>query len=154
MIRQTSTATKLADIKRSWFLFDAQGKILGRLATQIAQILMGKGKPYFVAHLDCGDYVVVTNARGVAVSGKKEQQKVYQHYSGYPGGRKVKTLTQVRLKTPSRIITQAVSGMLPQNKLRDSMLRRLFVFADDNHPYKEKLKEVPREGEVPQVPRE
>lgn len=146
--------TKARDIKRSWLLFDAKGKILGRLATQIAQKLIGKGKPYFVSYLDCGDYVVVLNSMYVKVTGKKETQKVYEHYSGYPGGRKVKTLAQVRVEQPVRIIREAVSGMLPKNKLRASMMRRLFIFSDDNHPYKDKInsksEKVPRKVNVPQ----
>ena len=132
--------TKISDIKREWHLIDAKGQILGRLATVMAELLMGKNKPYFVRHLDCGDYVVVINATRIEVTGKKEEQKKYLHFSGYPAGLKAESLSQVRQKNPTRIITEAVKGMLPQNKLRDSMLTRLFVYANDEHPYKDKFK--------------
>lgn len=121
-------ATKQTDIQRAWHLFDAQGKILGRLATDIAQILQGKNKPYFVPHLDCGDWVVVVNAGGVQVSGKKEKQKVYYYHSGYPGGLKSVPLERMRKEHPERIIEKAVWGMLPTNKLRDERIRRLRIF--------------------------
>ena len=133
-------ATKQTDIKRAWHLVDAKDKILGRTSTQIAEFLMGKKKPYFVSYLDCGDYVVVKNASGVAVSGRKEKQKLYIRHSGYPGGLKVTPLEKMRAEHPERIIIHAVSGMLPQNKLKDKMLKRLFVFAGEEHPYKDKFK--------------
>lgn len=133
-------STKLKDIKREWHLIDVQGKVLGRIATSISQLLLGKSKPYFVPHLDCGDYVVVVNASKVTVTGKKAQQKMYQRYSGYPGGLKAKSFAQVQKETPARIIFEAVSGMLPQNKLKDLVLKRLYIFADENHPYKNKFK--------------
>lgn len=132
--------TKISDIKRVWHLIDAKEQILGRLAGRIAEFLMGKTKPYFVRHLDCGDYVVVINAKEVKVTGKKEKQKKYYRYSGYPGGLKVKTLWQLRRENPRRIIYEAVRGMLPQNKLRDRMLTRLYVFAGEEHPYGDKIK--------------
>lgn len=132
--------TKASDIKRDWHLIDARGQILGRLATVMAKLLMGKDKPYFVRHLDCGDYVVVINAREIKVTGKKETQKQYLRYSGYPSGLKKETLAQVRQKNPVRIIVEAVKGMLPNNKLRDRMLTRLYVFAGEEHPYQEKIK--------------
>lgn len=132
--------TKISDIKREWHLIDAKGQILGRLATVMAKLLMGKNKPYFVRHLDCGDYVVVINAALIKVTGKKEEQKKYLHFSGYPAGLKAESLSQVRQKNPTRIITEAVKGMLPQNKLRDSMLTRLYVYADNEHPYQDKFK--------------
>ena len=138
-MKQFTKPTKAGDIKRLWYFFDAKDKILGRISTEIAKSLIGKDKPYYVSYLDCGDYAVVVNAKLVAVSGKKEKQKVYDRFSGYPGGRHIKTLTEVRSNNPARIITEAVAGMLPKNKLRATMLKRLFVFADENHPYKNKL---------------
>jgi large subunit ribosomal protein L13 len=132
--------TKSKDIKRTWHLIDVKGKTLGRIATEIAKLLMGKSKPYFVPHLDCGDYIVVVNASYVAVSGRKETQKIYMRYSGYPGGAKRKSFSQVRSEHPERIIEEAVSGMLPKNKLRASMLRRLYVFPKESHPYGDKFK--------------
>lgn len=132
--------TRQKDIKREWHLIDAQEQILGRLTTKIAGLLMGKNKPYFVRYLDCGDYVVVVNAKDIQVTGKKEKQKKYYRYSGYPGGLKIKTFAQLREENPTRIIYEAVRGMLPQNKLRDRMITRLYVFADDKYPYQDKFK--------------
>lgn len=132
-------ATKQSDIKRTWHLVDMKGKILGRSATGIARLLMGKSKPYFVRNLDCGDYVIVINAKHVVVSGKKDEKKRYFRYSGYPGGLTSKTLVQVRETRPEEIIRHAVKGMLPQNKLRDRMLKRLLVFAEATHIYEDKF---------------
>lgn len=132
--------TKQKDIKRSWHLVDLKGKILGRIATEIAKLLMGKAKPYFVRNLDCGDYVVAVNARNVVVTGKKEQLKKYYRYSGYPGGLTVETLEKLRQRKPEEVIVHAVKGMLPQNKLRDKMLKRLYVFPEEEHSYKDKFK--------------
>ncbi len=131
---------KQSDIKRDWHLIDARGQILGRLATAAAGFLTGKGKPYFVRHLDCGDNVVVINAKEIKVTGKKEIQKKYYRYSGYPGGQKVQTLAEIRAKNPTRVIYEAVRGMLPQNKLRDRMMTRLYIYVDENHPFKDKFK--------------
>ena len=133
-------STKKSEIKRNWHLFDAKDKILGRMSSQIAMLLMGKGKPYFVPHLDCGDYVVVTNAAQVKVTGKKQEQKKYYRHSGYPGGFKELIFNQQMAKDPRKIISHAVSGMLPKNKLRDKRLARLKIFIDENHPYKDKFK--------------
>lgn len=133
-------ATRAADIKRSWYLVDVKDKILGRIASQIAQLLMGKSKSYFVPYLDCGDYVVLVNAASVQVTGKKAEQKLYMQYSGFPAGLKKKNFKQVLQENPERIIKKAVSGMLPNNKLKDSMLRRLYIFVDEKHPYEEKIK--------------
>lgn len=135
-----TNATRLKDIRRNWHLFDMKEKVLGRLATEIAQKLMGKSKPYFVPNLDCGDYVVVVNAKSTVVTGKKHEQKIYSSYSGYPGGLKKKSFKQLIIENPERIIREAISGMLPKNKLKRQMLKRLFIFSDENHPYLEKLK--------------
>jgi len=138
---------KAKEIKREWHLIDAKDKILGRLATQIAQLLMGKSKPYFTRHLDCGDYVVVINAKEVKVTGKKEKQKIYYRHSGYPGGLKETPLWMLREKHPERIIIHAVSGMLPKNKLRARVLTRLKVQAEEEHPYQDKFKKKNGEKE-------
>lgn len=138
MKKQTQT-TKESDIKRDWHLVDLKDKILGRTATEIAKFLMGKSKPYFVKNLDCGDYVVAINARFVKATGKKESKKIYYRYSGYPGGLKSETLADLRRRKPEEIIRHAVKGMLPQNKLRDKMLKRLFVFANETHSYQDKF---------------
>jgi large subunit ribosomal protein L13 len=139
MVTSQTRTTKLSDIKRTWHQFDVKDQTLGRVATKIAGLLMGKGKPYFVRNLDCGDYVVITNAKYIAVTGNKEEQKKYYRHSGYPGGFRTETLKEIRVTNPAKIITHAVSGMLPQNKLRDKMLRRLFVFPETEHKYTDKF---------------
>lgn len=131
--------TKAKEIKRDWHLIDLKDKVLGRTVTTIASLLIGKTKPYWVSNLDCGDHVVVINTRQVKVTGKKFSQKIYMRYSGFPGGEKRKTYKQVMEEDPKRIIFQAVSGMLPKNKLRASMLKRLYVFTDEKHPYQDKF---------------
>ncbi|MCL4389764.1 MAG: 50S ribosomal protein L13 [Patescibacteria group bacterium] len=121
--------TRLSDIKHDKQEVNAEGEVLGRLATKIANLLMGKNKPYFVRHLDCGDFVTVTNAAKVKVTGKKEELKKYTHYSGYPGGLRTKTLKMVRQEKPEQIIHHAVSGMLPNNKLKKFWLARFKINA-------------------------
>jgi large subunit ribosomal protein L13 len=138
-------STKLSAIKREWHLIDVKGKILGRVSSEIAQLLMGKSKPYFVKNLDCGDYVVVINAKEVKTTGKKEDLKTYYRHSGYPGGFKAEKLKDLRQRNPEEIIKHAVSGMIPQNKLRASMLKKLYVFAGEEHTYKDKFKAVKAE---------
>lgn len=152
MNTQMTVSTKLSDIKRSWRLFDVSGKILGRIASEISTVLMGKSKPYFVSNLDCGDYVVVVNAEKVKVLGRKELQKKYSRHSGYPGGYREEALMDLRERKPEDIIRLAVLGMLPQNKLRDRMLTRLFIFKGENHTYADKFKTRPfdpTQGENP-----
>lgn len=133
---------KISEIKRQWVLIDVKNQILGRVSTEIAQKLMGKSKPYFVRNLDCGDYVVVINAAQVKTTGKKETDKKYRHHSGYPHGYKEETLAKLKTRKPEEIIRHSVKGMLPQNKLRDRMLTRLFVFANANHSYQDKFKSI------------
>ncbi len=143
-------ATKKSQIQRQWHLVDAKDQILGRLATQIVPLLLGKNKPYFVKNLDCGDHVVVINAKDIKVTGKKEEQKFYYSYSGYPGGLKKLSFSQLRERAPEKIIINAVSKMLPKNKLRDKWLAKLHVYADANHPYQDKFKvseKSPKKGE-------
>lgn len=132
--------TKTKQIEREWHLIDVKDKVLGREAVAIAHKLMGKGKSYFANNLDCGDYVVIINAKDVRVTGNKEIKKKYTNYSGYPGGLRTRTLKEVRAQKPEEIITHAVSGMLPKNKLRAQMLKRLYVFSDENHKYENELK--------------
>jgi len=135
-------STKAKDIKRTWHLVDVKGKTIGAAATEIAVKLMGKGKPNFVRHLDCGDFIVVINSKLVESTGKKETKKMYGNYSGYPGGLKEKALWQVRSEHPNEIIRHAVWGMLPTNKLRDRLVTRLFIYPDANHPYKEMINNI------------
>ena len=110
------------------------------MASEIATVLMGKSKPYFVSNLDCGDYVVVINAEKIKVTGNKETQKRYSRHSGYPGGYREETLMELRKRSPGDILRFAVLGMLPQNKLQDRMLTRLFIFKGAEHTYKDKFK--------------
>ena len=123
------------NITRKWYLFDAKNQILGRLATQIAALLMGKHKADFVRHLDIADHVVVINAAHISVTGRKSQKKVYRHHSGYPGGMKVTTFSQMLANHPERIIIHAVAGMLPKNKLHDKILKHLHIYPGPDHPY-------------------
>lgn len=141
-MKNPTRPTKKSDIKRVWHLVDAKDAILGRVSTRIAGLLMGKSKPYFINSLDCGDYVIVVNAKGVKVTGKKERQKIYTRYSGYPGGLRVETLKELRQRKPEEVIKHSVSGMLPQNKLKDKMLKRLHIFLGVEHSYKDKFKEM------------
>lgn len=130
---------KLKDIRRSWHLVDAKDEILGRLATGIATKLSGKDKAYFVPYLDSGDYVVVTNAALVKITGKKNEQKKYVRHSGYPGGLKVETFSKLIERRPEQIIRHAVSGMLPKNRLGRKMIKKLHVFASSEHPFEKQL---------------
>lgn len=131
---------KASEIKRDWHEIDLKDKVLGRIATEIAHLLMGKSKPVFVRYLDCGDYVVVKNTKLVKVTGSKATQKKYYSHSGYPMGFKQNTYEKMMIKNPENIILEAVKGMLPQNKLRASMLKRLYIYPEENHPYKDKFK--------------
>ncbi len=125
---------------RSWHHVDVSGKRLGRIANTISLYLQGKHKVEYVPNIDVGDYVVVTNAKKVVLTGRKTDAKVYTSYSGYPGGlRKVPFSTMIE-KRPQEVVRRAVSGMLPKNKLRDKRLARLFVYPDATHPYQDKIK--------------
>jgi len=128
-------STKPSDIKRQWHVVDASGKVLGRLATQVASLLMGKHKPIFSRNLDTGDFVVVINADKVRVTGNKAKQKVYYRHSGYPGGLKSITLEKMMQTNPTRVIEYAVKGMLPHNRLGASMRKKLRVYVGDTHPH-------------------
>ena len=127
----STNTLSVKDIKREIHQFDASGKILGRLATEVATILMGKKKPQFVPYLDTGDYVVVTNVSKIKLSGKKMQNKTYTRHSGYPGGLSVETFDKMILRKPVYVFEHAVLGMLPGNKLGKQMIKKLTVFARD-----------------------
>jgi len=132
-------STKASEIERGWHLIDASDKILGRLSTQIASLLMGKHKPIFSRHLDTGDYVVVVNAEKIRVTGNKAKQKLYQRHSGYPGGLKSISLEKMMETRPARVIEHAVKGMLPHNRLGAEMLKKLRVYVGDAHPHQAQL---------------
>ena len=128
-------STKASDIEREWWVVDASGKTLGRLASEVATLLKGKHKPIYTPNLNTGDFVIVVNAAKVRVTGNKAQQKVYYRHSGYPGGLKSTTLARMMQTHPTRVIEYAVKGMLPHNRLGRDMLRRLKVYAGDTHPH-------------------
>lgn len=131
--------TKAGEVKHEWHEVDADGKVLGRLATLVAQMLIGKDKPYFARNLALGDNVVVVNASKVVVTGKKPEQKLYDNYSGYPGGLKQETYKELNNRKPGEVIRLAVSGMLPKNKLRKEMLGRLYIFSGTEHKFKDRF---------------
>lgn len=127
-------------VKINWQKFDADGKVLGRLATQIASVLTGKAKPEYTPHLDLGDHVVVVNASKIKVTGNKLTDKVYYNYSGYPGGMKERTLQEQMDKNPAEVVKIAVWGMLPKNKLRKQRIKKLHVYAGEEHPHVSNIK--------------
>lgn len=122
-------------ITRQWFLIDAAGQPAGRMAAKIAHLLRGKNKPTFAPHIDGGDFVLVINAAKVKLTGNKETQKIYKNYSGFPDGLKLKTAAEIRKNNPTRIVEQAVKGMLPKNHLSRTQIKRLKVYADAEHPH-------------------
>ena len=130
-----SYIAKPADIDHKWYVIDAEDKTLGKVAAEIAMILRGKKKPIYTPHVDCGDYVVVVNAEKVAVTGKKEKQKIYKSHCGYPGGLKETTLAELRAKKPEEIIRHAVKGMMPKGKLGRQMFKKLKVYVGPEHPH-------------------
>lgn len=126
---------KVDGIDRKWHLIDADGKVLGRLAVEIADILRGKKKVIYTNHIDCGDFVVVTNVSKLVLTGKKLDQKMYFTFSGYPGGAKLTPYGKMMEKAPEKVLMAAVKGMLPKNKLADKQLKRLKVFKDEKHDH-------------------
>jgi large subunit ribosomal protein L13 len=128
-------SAKPREIEQSWYLVDADQRTLGRLATEIADLLRGKGKPAYTPHVDTGDFVVVVNARTVRVTGKKLEQKIYYRHSGYPGGLRERTLAEQLARRPEEVIRRAVKGMLPHNRLGAQQLRKLKVYAGSDHPH-------------------
>jgi large subunit ribosomal protein L13 len=126
---------KAETIKRNWYLLDAKDKVLGRFASRVARILMGKDKPTFTPHIDQGDFVVVINAKYIKVTGKKLENKVYYHHTFYPGGLKQKRLKDLLKERPERVIELAVKRMLPKNRHQARRMRRLKVYADETHPH-------------------
>lgn len=135
-------STRPTDIERKWFVVDAQGKTLGRLATRVATILKGKHKPSYVPHMDVGDFVIVINADKIHVTGHKLDQKMYYRHSGYPGGLSRITLRDQLVKHPTRAVELAVRGMLPKNRLGRRMLRKLKVYASHEHPHEAQKPQV------------
>ena len=126
---------KNTDLDKKWLLLDARDETLGRLSSKIASILMGKNKAQYTPHNDLGDYVVVVNAEKIRVTGNKDIQKKYYKHTGYPGGLKSSTFSEIIEKNPENVILKAVKGMLPKNKLSSSMISKLKVYEGDNHPH-------------------
>ena len=128
-------SAKPEEVRRDWFVVDATDKILGRLATQIADVLRGKRKPTYTAHVDVGDFVIVVNAEKIAVTGNKREDKRYWRHSGYPGGIRFRTLGELLERRPEEVIRKAVKGMIPRNRLGRQQLRKLKVYAGPDHPH-------------------
>ena len=139
-MKTTTTVLKGNQVERAWHLVDLKGKTLGRVCTEIAQILMGKDKPTFSYHRDDGDYVVAINAADIVATGKKLKEKIYYHHTHWAGGLKELTLAEMLKKDPRKVISHGVYGMLPKNKLRDIRMTRLKVFVGADHPYSDKIK--------------
>lgn len=139
---QKTYMAKADEVERKWYIIDASGKTLGRMASEIARILRGKHKPIYTPHIDTGDYVIVVNAEKVKVTGKKRQNKIYYHHTGYPGGLKVISYDKLLEKKPERIIETAVKGMLPHNRLGRKMYKKLKVYAGPNHPHQAQKPEI------------
>ncbi|SLM42479.1 50S ribosomal subunit protein L13 [Nitrospira sp. ND1] len=135
---ETMTKTYLekpADVKRKWFLVDADGKTLGRLAAKVATLLRGKHKPTFTPHVDTGDHVVIVNAEKIRLTGNKMEDKTYSYHTGYPGGLKTLTAEHIHKKDPTKLLTRAIEGMLPKNPLGNQMAKKLRVYAGSTHPH-------------------
>lgn len=132
-MKMSSFIQKPAEVERKWYVVDAEGKTLGRLASQVAAILRGKNKPTFTPHVDGGDYVIVINAEKVAVTGKKRSEKIYKRHTGYPGGLRELTFEQLLEKHPEEIVRHAVKGMMPTGKLGRQMFKKLKVYAGPQH---------------------
>ncbi len=135
---------KKEEVEHQWYLVDAEGKVLGRLATELAKILRGKNKPIYTPHVDTGDFVIVVNAGKVALTGKKMKDKIYYHHTGYPGGIREMSAEKLLAKKPTEMIRIAVKGMLPKNSLGRQMFQKLKVYAGAKHPH-EAQKPVPLE---------
>ncbi|WP_342462970.1 50S ribosomal protein L13 [Ureibacillus sp. FSL K6-8385] len=132
---RTTFMAKGHEVERKWLVVDAEGKTLGRLASEVAALLRGKHKPIYTPHVDTGDFVIVINAEKIHLTGKKLKDKIYYHHSLYPGGLKKRTAGELLEKNPTRMIELAVKGMLPKNSLGRKMFKKLFVYAGPNHPH-------------------
>jgi len=126
---------KETSVSRKWYVVDAEGQILGRLASRVASLLRGKHKPIFTPHVDTGDHVVVINAQNIRLSGDKLRSKIYYHHSGYPGGLKYTTAGMLKSSKPERLVQFAIQGMLPKNKLGRAMIKKLRIYAGADHPH-------------------
>lgn len=141
-VKMKSFTAKPLEVERKWYVIDAEGQTLGRLATEVASILRGKKKPVFTPHVDTGDYVIVINAAKVEVTGKKRKDKIYKRHSGFPGGLKEVTFEQLQAQKPDEIIRHAVKGMMPKGKLGRQMFKKLKVYAGPEHGHAAQKPEV------------
>ena len=137
-----SYMAKANEVERKWYVIDAEGKVLGRLASDIASVLRGKRKPIFTPHVDCGDFVIVINADKVVLTGDKLNQKIHAYHTGYPGGRKEVVYAEMMAKRPEKVIELAVKGMLPKSRLGRQMIKKLKVYAGPEHPHAAQSPEV------------
>ena len=138
----SSFIQKPAEVERKWYVVDAEGKTLGRMASAVAAILRGKNKPTYTPHVDCGDYVIIINADKVAVTGKKRQEKIYKRHTGYPGGLRELTFEQLMEKHPEEVVRHAVKGIMPNGKLGRKMFKKLKVYAGPEHDHAAQKPEV------------
>jgi len=138
----SSTLAKPQEVERKWYVIDAEGRNLGRMASEVASILRGKKKATFTPHVDCGDYVIVINAEKVAVTGKKRQEKIYKRHTGYPGGLRECTFEELMEKHPTEAVRHAVKGMMPKGKLGRQMFKKLKVYAGPEHEHQAQKPEV------------
>lgn len=141
-ISYKTISANAATVQKQWIVIDAENEILGRLSTQVAKILRGKHKASFTPHVDCGDNVIIVNAEKVRFTGNKMTEKEYVHHTGYPGGQRFQTAADLMKKDPTRIITIAVRGMLPKNRLGRAVIKNMYVYAGPSHPH---------EGQTPKV---
>ena len=137
-----SYIAKPQEVERKWYILDAEGQTLGRLASEAASILRGKKKPIYTPHVDCGDYVIIINAEKIEVTGKKRKEKIYKRHTGYPGGLRETTLGEMRATKPEEIILHAVRGMMPKGRLGRQMFKKLKVYAGPEHPHAAQKPEV------------
>jgi large subunit ribosomal protein L13 len=140
---------KAGEIERAWYVVDADGAVLGRLASEVAQILRGKHKPTWAPHLDTGDHVIVVNASGVRLTGEKDQKKIYYSHSGYPGGLSEVEYERMARERPERVVERAIRGMLPKSRLGRQMLRKLLVYRGPDHPHEAQKPVALKLGDVP-----
>ncbi|MBL7728618.1 MAG: 50S ribosomal protein L13 [Dinghuibacter sp.] len=132
----TTKHANAATVKHNWYVVDGTNQTVGRMCSKIAAVLRGKNKAYFTPHVDCGDFVIVTNADKVVFTGNKRDEKLYLHYTGYPGGQKQETAANLLKRRPEVVIERAVKGMLPKNRLGRKLYKKLFVYAGAEHPHK------------------
>lgn len=142
MLMKKTYSPKLAEIEHRWFVLDATGVPLGRLSSLAARLLMGKHKPTYATHIDTGDFVIIINAEKAVLTGRKEEQKIYHYHTGYPGGLKSESAAKLRQRRPTKMLEEAVWGMLPKNRLGRKQLKKLKVYAGGEHPHQAQQPEV------------